>query len=224
MLRPETVLSAPLPADETKIPGSKVTLRDWRSSDLDPYALWLAPGHRWQDLDGPYYAKPSIDKVLGIVEKKRTELEAGELPSPRTNLAVADRDVDEMIGMVTWAWESRETDWLTVGIVVFDPAHWGRGLGYEALGLRSDYLFREMPEIVRLDLRTWSGNVGMMRLAEKFGYLQEARFRKARIVAGRYYDGLGYGVLREEWEQLYPAGFAERLRRSEAPPRNCGGA
>ena len=52
----------------------------------------------------------------------------------------------------------------------------------------------------------------MPRLAEKLGYQIEARFRKARIVDGRHYDGLGYGVLREEWEQRYPAGFAAHLR------------
>ena len=52
-----------------------------------------------------------------------------------------------------------------------------------------------------------SGNHGMMRLAEKLGFLQEARFRKARIVRGEYYDGLGYGVLREEWRACYPEGF-----------------
>ena len=113
--------------------------------------------------------------------------------------------------MVTWAWESRETNWLTVGIAVFDPAWWGRGVGYEALGLWSQYLFDEMPEIARLDLRTWSGNADMMRLALKLGYSEEARFRKARIVGDQYYDGLGYGVLREEWQRSYPGGFAARL-------------
>jgi RimJ/RimL family protein N-acetyltransferase len=61
-----------------------------------------------------------------------------------------------------------------------------------------DLLFREHPEIVRLDMRTWSGNTRMMRLAEKLGFKLEACFRKARIVNGEYYDGLGYGLLREE--------------------------
>jgi len=64
---------------------------------------------------------------------------------------------------------------------------------------------------VRLDLRTWSGNRGMMRLAEKLGYAQEARFRRARLVTGAYYDGMGYGVLREEWQRWYPHGFARCL-------------
>jgi len=52
----------------------------------------------------------------------------------------------------------------------------------------------------------------MMRVAEKLGYQLEARFRHARIVNGRYYDGLGYGVLREEWARRYPRGFAAHVR------------
>ena len=101
---------------------------------------------------------------------------------------------------MTLYWISEETYWHALGIVLYDQATWIRGLGYEALGLWSDYLFREYPMFARLDLRTWSGNRGMMRLAEKLGYTQEACFRKARIVRGEYYDGLGYGILREEWK------------------------
>lgn len=78
-------------------------------------------------------------------------------------------------------------------------------------GLRTHYLFDTMPEIVRTDLRTWSGNMGTMRLVGKLGYLHEACFRKARIAGGKYYDGLGFGVLREEWEMRYPQGFAVSL-------------
>jgi len=37
--------------------------------------------------------------------------------------------------------------------VLYDPATWGQGLGYEALGLWGDYLFTELPKIARLDLR-----------------------------------------------------------------------
>ena len=51
----------------------------------------------------------------------------------------------------------------------------------------------------------------MMRLAQKLGYREEARFRNARIVDGHYYDGMGYGILREEWAARYPQGFAATL-------------
>jgi putative hydrolase of HD superfamily len=175
--------------------------------DLERYAYWLEPGHRWQELDGPYYPGPGPEKISEIIDGLRAKIEAGDWPTPRATLVIAEDAGDTLIGRVNWYWQSKETNWLSVGIAIYDPAYWRRGVGYQALGLWSDYLFRAIPAIVRLDLRTWSGNHGMMRLAEKLGYLEEARFRKARIVNGHYYDGLGYGVLREEWEWRYPGGF-----------------
>ncbi len=189
--------------------GSKITLRDWTAADLDPYARWIAPGHEWQRLDGPYYPGPSLDEIPAIIERTRAKIDAADWQTPRARLVIA-RD-DELIGVVSRYWISEETLWSAVGIVIYDPALWGQGIGYEALGLWSDYLFRASPEWVRLDLRTWSGNAGMMRLALKLGYQEEARFRMARIVEGQYYDGMGYGVLREEWEAHYPAGFVASL-------------
>ena len=114
--------------------------------------------------------------------------------------------------MVTRYWISQETNWSAVGIVIYDPNNWGKGYGYEALGLWCDYLFATEPRFVRLDCRTWSGNEGMMKLATKLGFQQEAVFRKARIVDGEYYDGMGYGILREEWEAKYPQGFEASLK------------
>lgn len=189
-----------------QIEGSRITLRDWHEADLERYEHWLTFGAAWKKLDAPYYPAPSAEEIPALIAKKREEIAAARWPSPRTRLIIAQEDV--LIGMVSAYWVSEETDWLAVGIVIYDPACWGQGIGFEALGLWSDYLLREMPRLVRLDLRTWSGNRGMMRLAEKLGYQQEACFRKARIVDGAYYDGLGYGVLREEWDARYPHGFA----------------
>jgi len=142
-----------------------------------------------------------------IIEKTRTRILDHDFSDPRTRLVIARRGDNHLIGLVTCYWISQETNWLAAGIVIYDPALWGQGLGYEALGMWTDYLFAQRPEIVRLDLQTWSGNAGMMRLATKLGYQLEARFRKARIVNGEYYDSLGYGILRDEWQARYPDGF-----------------
>ena len=91
---------------------------------------------------------------------------------------------------------------------MFDPGCWGRGIGREALGLWGQYVLDAMPELPRLDLRTWSGNVRMMRLAERLGFTLEARFRDARPLRGERFDGLGYGILRAEWRERFPDGFA----------------
>lgn len=188
--------------------GKQIVLRDWRVEDLHAWAHWMQPHQRWHELDGPYYAKPNVQEIPALVERRRAAIENNDLSTPRTSLVIAARERDTLLGTGSWYWESEETWWVSVGVSIFDPAYWQRGIGYEALGLWSQYLFDTLPQIVRLDLRTWSGNVGMMRLALKLGYREEARFRMARIVNGVYYDGMGYGVLRSEWHARYAQGFA----------------
>lgn len=187
--------------------GQRVRLRDWSLDDLDSYAHWLKPSHQWHELDGPYYAKATTDEIPGIIEKIRTRISENKFSDPRSRLIIAESAQNAMIGEVSRYWISEETNWLAAGIVVYDPLLWGQGYGYEALGLWTDYLFRSLPQIVRLDLQTWSGNAGMMGLAAKLGYQLEGRFRKARIVIGEYYDALSYGILREEWQAQHPEGF-----------------
>lgn len=192
--------------------GLKIKLRDMRLDDLPKYQHWLSGDFLWKKLDGPYYKKPkNDDEVNQYISKKEAAIVKGDLKTPRASMVIADGASNQFVGTVGWYWQSKETYWLSTGLVIYDEAHWGKGLGYEALGLWSCYLFKNMPDIARLDLRSWSGNTGMMRLAEKLGYQLEATFRKARIVEGKYFDGVGYGVLREEWNTLYPKGFADSL-------------
>lgn len=193
--------------------GRKVILRDWQPADVDPYAAWLQPGHRWQELDGPYYAGPDDEEIAAMVGRLRERIQNNEWGNPRSALVIAGREDDRLLGCVSWYWQSKAAGppWISLGIVIYDPAQWGRGLGYEALGLWCDYLWQAIPDLVRLDLRTWSGNAGMMRLAQKVGFVEEARFRQARWVNGRFYDSMGYGILRTEWQARYPAGFAAHL-------------
>ncbi|MCA0457273.1 MAG: GNAT family N-acetyltransferase [Chloroflexi bacterium] len=190
-----------------QIDGNQIILRDWEMGDLKGYSHWLLPHHEWKQLDAPYYPGPGKDEIPELVNDLRFTIEVADWPEPRQQLIIADKASKVMIGQVSWYWISEETNWPAVGIVIYDPQHWRKGIGYEALGLWSDYLLQAQPLFVRLDLRTWSGNAGMMRLAEKVGYKEEARFRNARIVNGQYYDGMGYGILREEWAARYPLGF-----------------
>lgn len=194
-----------------QIEGSKIILRDWEMGDLKAYTHWLQPGHEWKQLDAPYYPSPGKDEIPEIVNDQRFAIELFDWPTPRQQLIIADKTTNTLIGQVSWYWISEETNWPALGIVIFDPQHWRKGIGYEALGLWSEYLLQAQPLFARLDLRTWSGNAGMMRLAEKLGYKEEARFRSARIVDGQYYDGMGYGILRDEWQTRYPQGFKAAL-------------
>jgi RimJ/RimL family protein N-acetyltransferase len=184
------------------LPHISIVLRDFVLDDLSRYGDWQRPGHHWQEWDGPYYPRATETEVNAKIEGMRDQILTHQFPQPRTSMVIADAVDDRLVGLVTWYWQGQETNWVSIGIVIFDPADWGKGIGHAGLSLWIDYLFQAMPTSVRLDMRTWSGNVGMMRLAEKLGFQLEARFRKARIVKGAYYDGLGYGILREEWEAM----------------------
>jgi putative hydrolase of HD superfamily len=180
--------------------GQRVVLRDFEEADLERYAYWLTGAHEWRRFDGPYYPGTDPGELAQRIEELRGRIERGEWPEPRRRLVVADSDSNALIGTVAWYWISEETNWPAAGISIYDPAHWGKGLGTEALTLWIDYLFAQGPDFTRVDLRTWSGNERMVRLAEKLGFRKEACFRKARVVDGKHYDGLAYGVLREEWQ------------------------
>ncbi|WP_369375186.1 GNAT family N-acetyltransferase [Promicromonospora sp. Populi] len=108
-------------------------------------------------------------------------------------------DVDgELVGTVAWYWESRETEWARMGVTVYDPAVRGRGIGRTALALWTSLLFERTPW-VRLDFATWSGNRAMLSVGTALGFVEEARFRQARVVEGVRYDSVVMGVLRDEW-------------------------
>ncbi|MBI9044088.1 MAG: GNAT family N-acetyltransferase [Anaerolineaceae bacterium] len=184
-----------------KIIGEKIILRDMQFADLEALSYWLNPIHKWHQFNGPYYSPAPLEKIPEKIAVYAAEISRGELPELRKYLIIAKKETNEIMGMVNWYWISQETLWMALGILIYDDNNWRGGYGTEALCMWRDYLFQNDPKLVRLDLRTWSGNVGMMNLAEKVGFTKEAVFRKARIVNGKYYDGLGYGILREEWEQ-----------------------
>jgi RimJ/RimL family protein N-acetyltransferase len=104
----------------------------------------------------------------------------------------------KIVGTVSYYWEHKESNWLEVGIVIYDPAYWNGGYGTEALRIWIDYLFTSLP-LVRIGLTTWSGNSRMVRSAEKLGMKMEGCIRKCRLYKGNYYDSIRMGMLREEW-------------------------
>jgi putative hydrolase of HD superfamily len=167
--------------------------------DLEAFEHWLHPDNEWRKLDGPYYPQIKLEDIPKIIKKCKEIINEADYPTPRTRFVVADKETDQLLGHVNSYWISKETNWLAIGIVIYDPQNWQKEIGTEALSLWCDYLFSSKLDIVRLDMRTWSGNHGMMALAEKLGFKLEAVFRKARIVNGKYYDGIAYGILKEEW-------------------------
>jgi len=191
-----------------EIRGRRIRLRDWTLEDISAYQHWLQPDQEWYRHDGPWWGPPKVETIEARIEKLRKAIRDEDWLVPRKQVVIADLDTDRFIATTHWNWKIKETHWRNVGIDIYDPRHRGKGLGFEALGLWTDHLFDVLPEIVRLGIGTWSGNVRMVGLARKLGFLEEACYRRAVIVEDEYFDAVGYGVLREEWKDRYPNGFA----------------
>lgn len=188
--------------ETVRIQDGTVCLRDWSPADLgDRLRMLLDPARSWHRTNGPYFGLPSQDDVEAIHDGllRTAGTPPGDLPVPRRSLAV-DHD-GELVGSVSWFWEDERTDWRRLGIVLYDSAVRGRGVGTRALRLWTSYLFATT-DALRLDLATYSGNEAMVRVARRLGFREEARLRRARRWSGGTHDALVFGVLREEWTGL----------------------
>ncbi|MFD1737236.1 GNAT family N-acetyltransferase [Bacillus salitolerans] len=184
-----------------KLKGNKVILRDITQGDVEKIYYWNYQAKDREHLkwNGPYFQLPNYSYEEFYEKSYRSKVELVGTDEVRNILII---EVDgKVIGTVNWYWESKETNWLSNGIVIFDSTYWSGGYGTEAFQLWTDYIFENM-DVVRVGISTWSGNDRMMALARKTGMIIEGRIRKARIVNGEYFDSIKMGMLREEWENI----------------------
>lgn len=175
--------------------GNRITLRTRTVDDL-PILYDLIYGceqPEWKNYDAPYFPLESRTYAQ-FIERWGADLHSDELPDDL--LIEAD---GQIIGMVTYYWESQATRWLEAGIVIYSSEYWSGGYGTEALSLWVGFLFQNLT-IARVGITTWSGNPRMIRCAEKVGMQLEGRMRKCRYYQGVYYDSIRMGMTREEWE------------------------
>jgi RimJ/RimL family protein N-acetyltransferase/ribosomal protein S18 acetylase RimI-like enzyme len=189
------------------IHGGQVNLRDRRVTDLEDYQRWFAPGLAWQRWDAPWEPATPLDEEA---RQRWQERLAEPPPEPRTGLEIETAE-GRHIGWVNSYWVDERTRWRDCGIGIAEEDVWGRGLGREAFALWVGYLLTAH-DLPRVGVGTWSGNQRMIRVAARVGMREEGRFLDARLVEGRCYDAVRWGVTRAEWER-YQAPRVDGLRR-----------
>jgi RimJ/RimL family protein N-acetyltransferase len=144
----------------------------------------------WKRWDAPYFEHKQVPLEEYISQK--------ESIVNQENRWVIEVN-GEVIGTVSYYWEHKPSNWLEMGIAIYNPNFWSGGYGTKVFRLWINHLFNTLP-LVRVGFTTWSGNERMIRLGEKLGMTMEARLRKCRFYNGEYYDSIRMGLLREEWE------------------------
>lgn len=86
----------------------------------------------------------------------------------------------------------------SIGLSIARRADRGRGYGRDATVTLLRYAFRHL-DLHRVSAAIATHNAAAQRVLETCGFVQEGRARGAIYCAGRRYDQLGYGLLREEF-------------------------
>lgn len=176
-----------------EIVGNKVELKKATEEDVDELYFWkyIEDKQEAKKWNGPYILEDKITK-----EQYRQEWNRDILTGIPSSLVI--KSGKKVIGYVGSYWVDKNTNWLETGIVIYNKRFWNGGYGTEAYKLWIDFLFNST-KLQRIGMSTWSGNMRMIKVAEKLGMKEEARIREARIVNGEYYDAVKMGILRKEW-------------------------
>jgi RimJ/RimL family protein N-acetyltransferase len=86
-----------------------------------------------------------------------------------------------------------------IGIAIGEREFWSRGYGEDAMRTVCRFGLRDL-DLHRIELTVAAFNGRAIRCYEKVGFTIEGRLRDHRYVAGRYYDTLVMGLLRDDFE------------------------
>lgn len=173
-----------------------IVLRPVTPGDAEFLWMWMhgVPDPEWKRWDAPYFHKE--DDGGPSREEFDREHAARRVGDARKRIVTTD---GVPVGMVTrWEEAPAGDGWWELGILLFDPATWGRGLGRAALTAWTEATFAETGAHV-LTLTTWSGNARMLASAQRVGYTEAARIPEARSWDGRRWDSVRLALLRRDW-------------------------
>lgn len=76
----------------------------------------------------------------------------------------------------------------------------GRGIGQAALAEITAAVFTRYPAKQRIEGQTREDNLAMRKVFDRGGYVQEAVYRRGWPAGDVAMDGIGYAILRGDWE------------------------
>ena len=166
-------------------------MRDMIESDIEDYVRWFTVETEWGDWDAPW-------EPLSLDEDKErrswTEYYESVRSMPKETLR---RKFEIECGGVHVGCVSRYTDLdymenpeeiPAVGLFIPDVKKRRKGIGTAALTQFIEYLHANGYNAVYT--QTWSGNIPMVKLAEKLGFREVCRKRNLREVRGAKYDAI----------------------------------
>jgi RimJ/RimL family protein N-acetyltransferase len=119
--------------------------------------------------------------------------------STDVGLAIMVREGDRFIGVCGLSEVDIRNRHAAFGINIGDKEAWGKGYGTEATKLLLRHAFLTL-NLNRIWLEVYEYNPRALHVYEKLGFVIEGRLRQDMFRAGRYWDTIIMGILRQEWQ------------------------
>ena len=169
--------------------GEKIYLRGASRDDAAISAAWF---NRYEVRRGTRQYRPKT--IHG-----QTDFLGQMTESPGDILfVIVNKDDDRPVGLVGLHHLDPRDHHAELGLLIGDPADWGRGLGSEATRLVVAYGF-DTCNLHRIYLTVYEDNSGARRIYERMGFKLEGTLREHGFREGRWWDVHMMSMLAHEW-------------------------
>ena len=164
------------------------TYRPLTGADRDELARFLR-GHRW-----PFHVRERVGPAEAAEMVASWDLGGGDSRAWWLELDGQVVGLLRVEDLDTWgdpSWDLRVAE-----------GHRGAGIGTAAVRWLAGEVFRGWPGVRRIEAQTRRDNLAMRAVLRRCGYVKEAHYRRAwPDQDGTVHDGIGYALLREDWER-----------------------
>ena len=191
-----------------KIEYKDIILRDMTEADIEDDIRWYTLETDWSNWDAPWEPLPDISDTDSYRKKELLKL-AEPKDKIRWGFEIETAEGNH-IGTVNSYMINENFEWISVkdikpvdkafravGISICESSFCGKGFGTKALAAFINYYLENGED--EIYCQTWSGNIRMVKCAEKLGFEICKRKIDYREVNGKKYDGLTFKLNKEKF-------------------------
>ncbi|PON80031.1 FkbH domain containing protein [Parasponia andersonii] len=163
--------------------SSRISLRPFKLTDVDDFLKWASDDRvtrylRWNTITSKEEAMAYVGKVA--------------IPHPWRRTICLD---DHSVGYVSIKPESGDDKCRAHVSYAVGADYWGQGIVTLAIKVAISLVFKEFPDLVRLEALVEVENRASQRVLEKVGFLKEGLLRKYGFCKGEIRDMFIYSFL-----------------------------
>lgn len=182
-------------------------LRDITPSDIETHLFWFSKETEWWEWDAAcwYLQKLSAEQLQAEIENKKNGLQnfvniiSKKKPEEkRYSFEIEEKSSGRLVGWISCYcidsnFETTDDDaFFAFGIDIPEKKYRNKGYGFQAFSAAINYY--KANGINEVYTQTWSGNIPMIKLAEKIGFKLVNVRKNIREHNGQKYDALTFKI------------------------------